>query len=107
MAFTASKDTGDVVYTGRSKDLARRDRQHDRSKDPAKRGRDFVVEVRTNNRRAQRGAEEIIYTRLRQRGQSGLNRIRPVALRNPNRASILRAGRQAIRNSRYTGSRPG
>jgi hypothetical protein len=75
--------TGEVMRTGRTSDLSRREREHSGS------GLIFEVDKRTDDYDAQRGREQIIHDRY----NPSLNRIRPISPNNPNRDRYLEAGR--------------
>ncbi|GAA5786674.1 RHS repeat-associated core domain-containing protein [Chitiniphilus shinanonensis] len=70
------RDTGEVVRTGRSNDLHRRDLEHRRSKLGVY---EFLVDVRTDSYSQQRGREQVIHELLHPR----LNRLAPISDRNP------------------------
>ncbi len=80
------RDTGEVVYGGRTDDLARRRREH--ANDPSKGRYDFEVDSRTDDYDEQRGREQILYDKHNPR----LNKVRPISLRNSNLARYLAAG---------------
>jgi RHS repeat-associated protein len=74
--------TGQVMRTGRTNDLARREREHRGS------GLIFEVDKRTDDYAAQRGREQIIHDKY----IPPLNKIRPISPNNPNRDKYLEAG---------------
>jgi RHS repeat-associated protein len=73
------RDGDKVVYTGRSKDLARR--KIEQFEDPEKGKYEFRVEHRTDVYAEQRGLEQHVYDL---HGGPPLNKIRPISLRNRN-----------------------
>ncbi|MFN8444523.1 MAG: RHS repeat-associated core domain-containing protein [Caldilineaceae bacterium] len=76
--------TGQIMRTGRTNNLARREREHAGS------GLDFEVDSRTDNPAARRGREQIIHDTY----NPPLNYIKPIADTNPRRPRYMRAGRQ-------------
>lgn len=78
--------TGEVVRTGRTNDLERRRREHER--DPLLSHLTFQVDIRTDDPCEQRGREQIIHDHYGPR----LNRIRPISPRNPALPDYIEAG---------------
>ncbi len=81
------KEGGKEVYTGRTGNLSRREKQH--SRDPEKGKYDFKVDKRTNSKEAQRGREQINYDKH----NPPLNKIRPIDINNPHYEDYMREGR--------------
>ncbi|MER2600019.1 MAG: hypothetical protein ABTQ73_10910 [Caldilineales bacterium] len=78
---------GNVQYTGRTNNLARREAEHGRSFPELR----FNAEFQSNSREVQRGAEQILYDRY----QPPQNKIQPISPRNPRRAQYINAARRA------------
>jgi hypothetical protein len=81
-------DTGQVMRTGRSGNLAQRQAQH--ARDPELSDYDFEVDRRTDIYAQQRGREQIIHDQY----DPPLNKIRPIRPDNPNRQKYLDAGQE-------------
>ncbi|WP_242396381.1 hypothetical protein [Anaeromyxobacter oryzisoli] len=77
--------TGEVVRTGRTKDLARREGEHARN--PLLGDFTFEVDRRTDVYAEQRGREQVIHDQYDPR----LDRIEPISPRNPRRKEYLDA----------------
>lgn len=71
-------DTGQVVRTGRTKDLARRQKEHNR--DPRFTDYDFVIEARTDDYATQRGLEKLLHDKYAPKH----NYIGPIRVQPPN-----------------------
>jgi uncharacterized protein RhaS with RHS repeats len=84
------KQTGEVVYVGRSSDLASREQQH--RKNYPKNSYEFKVEYRTDDYNQQRGLEQYLYDKYQPRN----NRIRPISPRNPKRSQYEDAARKVL-----------
>ena len=80
-------ETGQVMRTGRTKDMERRAKEHRRSDVTA--DLEFEVDVRTDVYAEQRGREQILHERY----QPPLNKIEPIGSRNPRRQEYLDATR--------------
>ena len=78
-------ETGEVMRTGRTNDLLRREGEHYR--DPATERLSFEVDKRTDVYAEQRGREQIIHSRY----QPLLNKIRPISAKNPQLQEYLDA----------------
>jgi RHS repeat-associated protein len=89
--YTLRDDTGEVVRTGRTGDLAAREAQHARGADT--RDLEFRVEYRTDDYAEQRGLEHRLYERYpdAQRENGGLNRMKAIRDDNPRRQEYLDA----------------
>ncbi|MCC6434837.1 MAG: hypothetical protein IT196_07400 [Acidimicrobiales bacterium] len=87
--------TGQVVRTGRTNDLLRRQGEHFR--DPALSDFEFEVIARTDVYAQQRGLEQLLHDAY----SPALNRINPISPTNPNRGSYLNAAEEFL--SRYGG----
>jgi RHS repeat-associated protein len=83
-------DTGQVMYVGRTSNLAARERQW--VNDPEKGDLKFNVFRRTDSYQAQRGLEQKLYDQY----GPPLNRIRPISPNNPNLLNYLRAAEEEI-----------
>ena len=83
--YTLRDDAGNVMKTGRSKDLVRRRGEHGR--DPRYRDYDFQVEHRTDKYFEQRGLEEM----LRVEHDAPLDLIRAISPTNKKRGKYLKA----------------
>ena len=81
-------ETGQVVRTGRTKNLAQREGQH--ARDPELSDYKFEVDRRTDKYAQQRGREQIIHDQY----DPPLNKIRPIRPDNPNRQKYLDAGKE-------------
>lgn len=81
-------DANMVMKTGRTKDLARREKELGRKHPDL----DFKVDKRTDNYAQQRGREEIIYNQ--QNPAAPLDKIRPINPSNENAARYRKAGKQ-------------
>jgi RHS repeat-associated protein len=77
--------TGEVVRTGRTNDLARRQGEH--ARDPKTKGLDFEVDRRTDVYAEQRGREQMLHNQHK----PPLNKVNPVSPRNPRRQDYLDA----------------
>ena len=75
--------TGNVMRTGRSNDLARREYEHSRA--PVLGQYTFQIDVRTDSYYQQRGREQIIHDQF----NPPLNRVRPISPSNPRREDYL------------------
>lgn len=93
-------DTGDVMRTGRTKDLESRRKQH--ARDPALKHLEFEIDRRTGNYEEQRGREQIIHDLH----QPPLNYLRPISPTNPKRDKYLNAGKK-LASPDKTGSNKG
>ena len=82
--------TGEVMRTGRTKDLARRRGEH--ARDPALRDLDFKISSRTDVYSEQRGLEQLLHDAY----QPPLNRINPIGARNPRLQEYLDAARRFL-----------
>jgi hypothetical protein len=82
--YTLRDEAGNVVRTGRTKDLAAREASH--ANDPALRDYQFNVEYRTDVYAEQRGLEQLLYDRYpgAQAANGGFNKIRGISPTNPN-----------------------
>jgi RHS repeat-associated protein len=89
--YSLRNDVGEVVRTGRTRDLTVRQSAHFR--DPVLRDLNFNVEYRTNVYAEQRGLEQVLYDRYpgARSANGGYNRIRAISPRNPNLESYIRA----------------
>jgi hypothetical protein len=85
-------ETGVVMRTGRTRNLAKRERDHARDSELAH--LEFNVEYRTDSYAEQRGLEHVIYSRYpgAQKVNGGFNKIRPIdpANKNMDRYDYLR-----------------
>jgi len=81
-------DTGDVVRTGRTKDLVRREAEH--ARDPVLKDYDFQVDRYTDDYAQQRGREKIIHDLY----GPPLNKIRPIRPNNPRLDEYVEAARR-------------
>ncbi|MGB7815669.1 MAG: RHS repeat-associated core domain-containing protein [Methylotenera sp.] len=89
----ALKDADGIVQrTGRTKDLARREKQHQKEFPELT----FGVDKKTDNYAAQRGREHDLYNANPQAKASngGLNKIKPIRDNNPKKSEYLKAGRE-------------
>lgn len=84
--------THQVVRTGRTKDLARRQREHDRN--PETRPFEFVVAHRTDIKAEQRGLEQMLHDHFK----PPMNKINPVSARNPRKQGYLEAAERFLRS---------
>ncbi len=80
-------EAGEVMKTGRTKELARREKELGRKHPDL----EFKVDKRTDVYSQQRGREEIIYNE--QNPPAALDKIRPINPDNPNAARYRRAAR--------------
>ena len=78
--------TGQVMRTGRTKDLERRAREHRKSDEMA--DFEFEVDRRTDVYAEQRGREQILHEKYR----LPLNKIAPIGSKNLRRQEYLQAG---------------
>ena len=78
-------ETGDVMRTGRTNDLARRRGEH--ARDPRTQDLEFEVDRCTDCYAAQRGREQVIHDRYK----PPLNRVNPVSPNNPRREEYVQA----------------
>jgi hypothetical protein len=80
--YTLTDDVGNIVRTGRTNNVVRREAEHLRQF-----GDDFRFDTvfRTDDLATQRGLEQILYNRnpSARLVNGGLNRIRPISVRNP------------------------
>jgi hypothetical protein len=81
-------NTGEVVRTGRTKNLEVRQKQH--ARDPELKKYEFEVDKRTDNYAEQRGREQIIHDKYKPK----LNKIKPIRDDNPKREEYLEAARK-------------
>jgi hypothetical protein len=79
-------ETGEVVRTGRTNDLERRELEHGRN--PVFKDYRFEVDRQTDDYAEQRGREQIIHDLH----QPSLNKIKPISDDNPRRDEYLEAG---------------
>jgi len=84
-------ETGGIVRTGRTSDLAGRELAH--ANDPVLEELRFQVEYRTDVYSEQRGLEQILYDRYPEARleNGGFNRIRGISPSNPNQPIYMRA----------------
>ena len=82
-------NTGKVVRTGRTKDLERRRKEHQRN--PVFEKMDYKIDKRTDNYDEQRGREHIIHEKF---NHPKLNRNKPIADKNPNKEKYIEAGKR-------------
>lgn len=89
-----SPETGQVVRTGQTNDLARRRNEHARNS--ATRDLDFEIDRYSDDLKARRGREQILYDNNTQAqgGNGGLNKRRPISPTNPRLNEYLEAGRK-------------
>jgi RHS repeat-associated protein len=85
---------GVVMRSGRSKDLARREREH--ARDPALKDLQFEAVHRTDLRAEQRGLEQMLHDHY----NPPLNAIRPISPRNPQLEEYLGAARRFLGTER-------
>lgn len=80
--YTLTDDAGNIVRTGRTNNVMRREAEHLRQFGDDLR---FDTVFRTDDLATQRGLEQILYNRnpSAQLANGGLNRIRPISVRNP------------------------
>jgi hypothetical protein len=92
-------NSGEVVRTGRSNNLDRREGEHRRA--PETKGLDFTPVHRTDDYAEQRGLEQVVYRDNpgAQADNGGLNRIRPIGDRNPNKKAYEDAATQFLAKS--------
>jgi hypothetical protein len=79
--------TGEIVRTGRTNDLSRREAEH--ARDPKLKRYDFKVDKRTDSYAAQRGREQIIHDKHK----PPLNKVNPISPSNKRRGAYMKAGR--------------
>ena len=91
-------DTGEVLRTGRTKDLARRQAEHARS--DTTRNLQFDTVHRTDDYAEQRGLEQILYDDNPQAMASngGLNKVNPISPKNKNRENYMDAANKHLEN---------
>ena len=77
------KDGNEVMRSGRTNDLLRRQGEHGR--DPVLKKFDFKIDRRTDNYAQQRGREQILHDKYK----PPLNKINPISPKNPNRQKYL------------------
>ncbi|ERK62280.1 hypothetical protein HMPREF0682_2357 [Propionibacterium acidifaciens F0233] len=89
-------DTGEVVRTGRTNDLARRQSEHQRNS--VTENLQFDAVHYTDNYAEQRGLEQIVYDKNPQAMASngGLNKVRPISPKNKNRESYMDAANKHL-----------
>ena len=85
-------DTGDVMRTGRSKDLARRRNDHKRN--PDLQNFDFDPVFRTDNYEEQRGLENFLHNQY----NAPFDKVRPISPKNKNRQKYLNAAQEFLKN---------
>ncbi|MDX6740735.1 LamG-like jellyroll fold domain-containing protein [Actinocorallia sp. A-T 12471] len=90
--YTLRDADDNVVRTGRTNDLARREREHGRADETA--DFRFQVEYRTNAYREQRGLEQIIWMLNGRPTLPGVRRTSPVRVRNRNYNNYMDAAGQ-------------
>ncbi|MCY2924251.1 MAG: hypothetical protein NT031_02235 [Planctomycetota bacterium] len=83
-------ETGQVMRTGRTCDLVRREAEH--ARDPLLRNYDFEAVYPTDVYTEQRGLEQILHDTY----NAPLDRIRAISLRNPNLENYLEAARRYL-----------
>ena len=90
--YVLKNELGDVMRSGRTKDLARRECEHARDPDL----KDYVFEpvYRTDNYAQQRGLEEL----LNKTYNPPLDKILPIGSRNPNAQAYRDAAQQYLNN---------
>jgi RHS repeat-associated protein len=86
-------NTGEMMRTGRSNDLGRREGEHARQ--PGLERFNFEALRRTDNYREQRGLEQMAHEHY----NPPLNRIKPISPTNPRRDDYMDAARQFLQNS--------
>jgi len=84
-------ETGKLVRTGRTANLAMRQAQL--ARDPVLGDFEFQVEYRTDNYAEQRGLEQLLYDRYpeAQEANGGFNKIRAIYPSNPRQADYMQA----------------
>jgi hypothetical protein len=84
-------ETGEVVRTGRTGNLAVRQAQL--ARDPDLSDFEFQVEYRTDNYAEQRGLEQVLYDRYpgAQEASGGFNKIRAISMTNSRRSGYMEA----------------
>lgn len=89
--YSLRDEVGNVVRTGRGKDLAARERAH--FNDPELGDYRFNVEYRTDVYAEQRGLEQLLYDRYpgAQASNGGFNKIRGISPTNPNGAGYMQS----------------
>ncbi len=89
-------ETGEVLRTGRSGDLAQRAVQH--ANDPVLGDLEFQVEYRTDVYAEQRGLEQMLYDRYpgAQLENGGFNKIRAISPSNPNLPTYMQAAQDFL-----------
>ena len=85
------KKNGEVIRTGRTKDLVRRAKEH--AKKLKELGATMETVFKTNSRNIQRGLAHI----LNQKHNARLDKAREIASRNPNMSTYVRAARDFLR----------
>jgi hypothetical protein len=80
-------ETGQIMRTGRTKDLERRAKEHRRADETA--DLEFEVDRRTDVYAEQRGREQILHEKYR----PPLNKIAPICSKNSRRQGYLQAAR--------------
>jgi len=87
---------GNVVRTGRTKNLENRQAQH--ANDPELGQFEFNVEHQTDNYAEQRGLEQMVYDVNPQARavNGGYNKIRPISPLNPRRSSYMDAAKKFL-----------
>jgi hypothetical protein len=79
-------NTDQVMRTGRTNDLLRRQAEH--ARDPRLKGYDFEATYRTDDYAQQRGLEQLLHDAHK----PPLNKINPISPKNPNRQKYIDAG---------------
>jgi predicted GIY-YIG superfamily endonuclease len=90
--YTLRDVDGNVVRTGRTNNLQRREREHARGEDTADYG--FQVEYRTDVYREQRGLEQIVWIQNGRPTLPGVRRTAGVNVRNRNYNKYMDAAGQ-------------
>lgn len=85
--YSLRDETGNIVRTGRSNDLARREAEH--ARDPALGRYRFQPEYRSDDYATQRGLEQLLHDDF----LPPLNKIRPISPKNPRFDEYMGAGR--------------
>lgn len=92
--YSLRDETGNVMRTGRSKDLARRRGEHARDSDLSR--YEFRPEFRTDDYGTQRGLEQLLHEQL----IPPLNKINPISPRNPRRGGYIRSAEDFLGGGR-------
>ena len=85
------KETEKVQRSGRTNDLARREKEHGRATEI--KDLKFEVDVRTDDKNVQRGREH----QNHEDHKPPLNKIKPISDKNPNKEKYIEAAKQALR----------